>query len=148
MDNNHNVGMKATESCTWDWVHAQVDSIAAQAEQRELPEAITGIPRGGLIPAILLAYKLDIPYITLEQAQELLPGRRRRILLVDDIADSGYTLLDANYFGFITATLAKRHTSKFNPDFIGCTISNDDWIIFPWESTDSQPIQDYLKNKK
>jgi hypoxanthine phosphoribosyltransferase len=84
----------------------------------------------------------------LEQAQDLLPGRRRKILLIDDIADSGRTLQEPSYFGFLTATLVKRYTSTFTPDYIGCTIYNDNWIVFPWETANSQPIQDYLNIKQ
>lgn len=139
--------MKNKIKYTWEWVHEMVENIATQVDQTQQLEAITGVSRGGLIPAILLSYRLDTPYIPLEQAQDLIPGRRKRIMLVDDIADSGYTMRGLEHFNFITATLTKRYTSAFTPNIAGSIITDDHWLVFPWEATDSQPIQDYLTNK-
>ena len=49
---------------TWDQVDNLVDIIAAQV-RKEFSNTthIYGIPRGGLIPAVMLSHKLNIPFI-------------------------------------------------------------------------------------
>ena len=68
------------------------------------PTGVYGIPRGGLILATLLSYKLDIP---------LLLNASKGCLIVDDIADSGRTLLhytenDTQFNKYFIATIWKR----------------------------------------
>ena len=47
----------------WDWVDQQIDSIGEKLESIEKPQFITGVPRGGLIPAVLMSHKFEIPFI-------------------------------------------------------------------------------------
>ena len=48
---------------------------------------VFGIPRGGVILAVMLSHKLDIPYIT-----EFWRVGDGDIVVIDDIADTGKTL--------------------------------------------------------
>ena len=50
---------------TWNWVDTQLNNIGEQLEGSSKPEFVTGIPRGGLIPAVLLSHRFDIPFIGL-----------------------------------------------------------------------------------
>ena len=119
---------------TWDQVDGLVDELATQVKSEFTNiDSIYGIPRGGLIPAVMLSHKLGIPYsdkITLTS------------LIVDDISDSGVTLKE--WEGYTTAVLLhKPHTSCAVPTIYGSVHSSDAWIIYPWERNDSKTIQDY-----
>ena len=92
-----------------------------------------GLPRGGLIPAVLISHEIDLPFV-------LHPGKNT--LVVDDINDTGETLSKAP--GVYWATLHHKPTSKFQHNFYAKEVS-DQWIVYPWEREDSETIQDYLK---
>ena len=121
---------------TWEEIDKLIHSLAKKIID-ELPEidSITGIARGGLIPAVLLSHKLNIPYI------EVI---RPNTLVVDDICDSGKTI--ANSVGVYTATLYTKPSAIEQPTIWGEQIINENqWLHFPWERLDADPIQDYLK---
>jgi uncharacterized protein len=128
----------------WDWIEEQIDKIGEKLEAFEKPQFITGVPRGGLIPAVLMSHKFDIPYIGLEAAKTLPGDLKKKILVIDDIADSGNTLAQIQRHNFRTATLARRYSSSFTPTITGTDILDDHWLVFPWEQISSKAIQDYL----
>jgi uncharacterized protein len=129
---------------TWKWVDEQIDKIGEQLEGSEIPQFVTGIPRGGLIPAVLISHKFSIPFIGLEAAKTLPGDLKKKILVIDDIADSGNTLAQIQRHNFKTATLARRYSSSFSPLFVGVDIRDDHWLVFPWENIRAKSIQDYL----
>lgn len=131
-------------SYSWEWVDQQIEIIGEKLEGFEKPQFITGIPRGGLIPAVLMSHKFDIPFIGLEAAKTLPGDLKKKILVVDDIADSGNTLLQIQRHNFKTATLARRYNSAFSPMLVGTNIRDDHWLVFPWENNNAKSIQDYL----
>lgn len=98
-------------------------------------DSIYGIPRGGLIPAVMVSHRMGLPYVNVIGNDTL---------VMDDICDSGVTLRDAPgvYQG---ALYHKPHTSCVSPDIWSYIHESDEWLIFPWERTDSETIQDYLK---
>ena len=128
----------------WNWVDEQINKIGEKLEGFEIPQFITGVPRGGLIPAVLMSHKFNIPFIGLEAAKTLPGDLKKKILVIDDIADSGNTLAQIQRHNFKTATLARRYSSSFTPSIVGTDILDDHWLIFPWEQISSKPIQDYL----
>ena len=114
-----------------------VEILAQKIQQSPLPiKSISGIPRGGLIPAVLLSHKLNIPY-----ASKINPNT----LLVDDIVDTGETLKKTSAL-YTASLIYKPHTSVFVPTFSAYTHHTDEWIVFFWESLYAPAIQDY-KNK-
>ncbi|MCE4602431.1 MAG: hypothetical protein F7C08_03835 [Desulfurococcales archaeon] len=141
---------------TWADVEDAIDDIAAKIKASGLkPDAIIGIMRGGIIPARLLADSLDVqeiltmeiklyqsigvksaqPYIKYPIIREL---RGLRVLIVDDISDSGLSLqlaveaVSLYYPASIsTATLYVKPWTRMHPDYYSKT--TDKWIIFPWE---------------
>ena len=129
---------------TWEWVDEQIDNIGEKLEGFDKPQFITGVPRGGLIPAVLMSHKFDIPFIGLEAAKTLPGDLKKKVLVVDDIADSGDTLAQIKRHNFISATLARRYSSTFSPTIVGSDIGDDHWLVFPWEQKTSKAIQDYL----
>ncbi len=89
---------------------------------------IYGVPRGGLVPAVMLAHRLNIPIV---ESKDI----TNNTLFVEDIVDSGAKTkeLKQNYPNIKIATLYKRYTSKEHPTYIGKEINHDDYLVFPWE---------------
>lgn len=133
---------------SWKWVDDQIDELAKRLKNKKL-RYISGIPRGGLIPAIMLSHKLGVTYIPFDEAKKFgrhdLRIKNEEILLVDDICDSGVTMKDYAP-RFITATLCMRYISETIPEYYGEKIEDDRWLVFPWERNDSNTKQDYLDN--
>lgn len=121
---------------SWDDVNQLVDELCTKIQSSYLPiNSIFGLKRGGLIPAVMISHKLNIPW-----SDVILPNT----LVIDDICDSGLTLQKcvASY----TAVLHyKPHTSCFEPTLYSSIHEGDEWVIYPWERKDSEQIQDYLK---
>lgn len=111
-------------------------------------EYVTGVPRGGLIPAVMLSHYMNKKFKSYNEVIEMTNNVRQKVLVVDDISDSGETLYKAETFGFQTATLTVRHSTIFIPDFYGERIEDDRWLVFPWEREDSKTVQDYLVSSK
>lgn len=120
---------------TWETVEEIVNEIYVQICDNKAITKIYGLPRGGLIPAVMLSHKAKLPLITDSSLVD------NNTLIVDDISDSGETL--KGYTDFTIATLFIRHNTKTTPTIFGEVIMNDDWIVFPWERSDSKQIQDY-----
>ena len=93
-----------------------------------------------------MSHKFDIPFIGLEAAKTLPGDLKKKVLVVDDIADSGNTLAQIQRHNFLTATLARRYSSSFSPLFVGVDILDDHWLVFPWENFTANSIQNYLEN--
>lgn len=103
-----------------------------------LADSIYGIPRGGMIPAVMLSHATNLPLVQTVGANTL---------IVDDMTDSGVTMNKMP--GLYTAVLYhKPHTSCFTPNVYSKLHEGNEWLIFPWERTDSEPIQDYLNKEK
>ena len=103
---------------------------------------IHGLSRGGLIPAIMLSHKLNIPYIDHPDAVP-----KEDVLIVDDIADSGLTL--DRWKSYQTAVLHyKPKTSKTIPTIWAVQHITGDWVVYPWEHPTAKTVQDYKLNGK
>ncbi len=63
-------------------------------ESEEDFDTIFGLPRGGLIPAVMLSHKTGISYF--DAFRFSIPGNGH-VLVVDDICDSGKTLQHLEY---------------------------------------------------
>tara|TARA_R110001606_G_scaffold358065_1_gene509563 strand:+ start:787 stop:1218 length:432 start_codon:yes stop_codon:yes gene_type:complete len=131
---------------SWDDIEVLVKKLCDKILISNLEiKDIWGLPRGGLIPAVMVSHKLGIPMTK----GTITPDT----LIIDDICDSGVTL--ANYyktyqdkfafpFYLKTAVLHyKPHTSVFKPTLFANQWSSNNWIIYPWERNDSNSIQDY-----
>lgn len=128
---------------SWKWVDEQINKIGDKLEGIDL-EFVAGIPRGGLIPAVMMSHAFGIKYISYSSAKMLPGDLRNKTLVVDDISDTGETMEEASKLKFITATLSIRTGTKTLPYYFGELINDDRWLVFPWEKLDSIPMQDYL----
>lgn len=123
-------------------------------QQQWQPQVILGLNRGGCIPAIYLSHKLDVPHHVLNVSLrdhtdtpdlttlEKVYAWQKRILIVDDINDTGAT------FNYIMNNFGKPERLKFavilhntvstytDIDYKGFEINKLEdprWIVFPWE---------------
>lgn len=130
----------------WNEIENTVNKLCFQLSRSErYIENICGIQRGGLIPAVMISHKLGIPMVKTPSSPDT--------LVIDDICDTGETLKNiferyqTEYsfpFHLQTASLFyKPHTSIFKPTFYAVKFESDDWLVYPWEKTNSKTIQDY-----
>ncbi len=131
------------------------DSLVKQIiNSGEFYDYIVGIVRGGTIPAVYLSHRLGIPMRTvswstfhgdqmresaLDIAEDIADGKK--ILLVDDILDSGRTMRElledwgCDRSKVAMAVLVHNVRQETIPNFFGRTIdieTNTDWVEFWW----------------
>ena len=119
---------------SWELIDELTDKIATEVSRnyKEI-KFIYGIPRGGLIPAVILSHKLGI---------KLINEVFSHTLVVDDIVDTGETmkirLTEANIWGdtqnIVTTSLVTRTSAKFKPNITGMSLREDGWVCYPWEN--------------
>ncbi len=120
-----------------------------------VPDAIVAVSRGGLIPARIVSDVINVDEVHSVKAslwgvggkisEEVmlydvkLPVRGKRVLLVDDVVDSGSTL--NRVLDFVkglepedvrTAVLHVKPSSKHIPDYYASRLDEWSWIIYPW----------------
>ena len=124
---------------TWKDIENAIESIAYRIKKCDIEfSSITGLPRGGLIPAVMLSHKLNIPY---KESPTM-----GNILVIDDICDSGETLHKFKHESNVyTATIHYKQTASVEPTFWYSLVQDKDWIVYPWERDDSETIADYKK---
>lgn len=130
---------------SWGDIQAAVEILASRITASGIKiAAIGGLPRGGLVPAVMLSHKMGIPFVSQANIAKV-PGN---ILIVDDICDSGETLkqfkFEENVF---TATIHHKRSAVLEPNFFYQLAYENQWIVYPWENKDSDTVADYLKNK-
>jgi hypothetical protein len=138
---------------TYDQIHSDCLDLAKSVLYDGIKfDAIVGLTRGGLVPGVLMSHMLQTPMEVVSYSSKLGAGDNRcygeeipvihakRILIVDDIADSGKTLLelvkeyDSRGHEVYTATLYYKESSVLEPNYyINMIPADAPWIIFPWE---------------
>lgn len=97
---------------------------------------VHGKPRGGLFLGMLASHRLGLPYL-LNPPFISYYEDKNWYLVVDDICESGntFSILAEQYrpYQIKFASLYRRHSAKFNPDYAFKVIETDDWIVFPYE---------------
>jgi len=102
-------------------------------------EKVYGMPRGGLIPAVMLSHKMNIPLTTYMYT--------KNTIIVDDICDSGQTLEEVLADNPTAVLHYKSKTSTIKPTLFAKELTIDHWIVYPWELKESKTIQDYKLDK-
>jgi xanthine phosphoribosyltransferase len=139
---------------------ADVDAVARKLEADSWrPDFLVGVGRGGLVPAAFLSHRLDIPMLSVDVSSgdagfsdELmvkLAGKTidgRRILIIDDINDSGKTIASFRAelvaHGCVgdcvrVAVLISNLRSPAAVEYWSRTIDREQdkrWFVFPWEA--------------
>jgi hypothetical protein len=152
----------AIEQLRMDWEElgtgskALAEQVAADGFR---PDFILGISRGGLLVAGALAYalgvkntftmsvefytgvdeRLDMPMI-LPPVPHLVDLHEARVLIADDVADTGQTLVLVKEFleGKVAdariAVLYEKPRSVVRSEYVWSR--TDRWIVFPWSADD------------
>lgn len=134
-----------------------VDKICKSVEDHKF-DMIIGLGRGGYVPSVYISHRLGISKVIslvtksynndntrgkLEFLQEpLLTDRCKKILVVDDIVDSGTTFsfvqewLSTEYptVEAVFASVIYKEQSMFPNVISGYVATSDEWIVFPWEA--------------
>lgn len=156
----------AHETLTWDaFGEASRDLARSILADGFVPEVVVAIARGGLLPAGAIAYGLGVKNCgainvefytgigTVLDAPEVLPPELdmsylggRRVLLVDDVADSGRTLdlavrlLRERGADVRSTTIYTKPSTIVQPDY--AWRDTDLWIDFPWSYRGSVQDED------
>lgn len=159
---------------SWKELHSLTQKLAAAilTHEKTPVDEIVAIGRGGLSVGLILSDFLKIPIFSfaiqsysdikeqgeLRITQEL--GRSikaKRILLVDDNADSGKTFVRALEYlksfepaSIVTASIFYKPWSEFRPDYFAKLTKK--WILFPhevteWVYTFTRKMQEEKKSK-
>lgn len=162
---------------TWNEIERDCFCICSDIEHDGYkPDCIIGLMRGGIIPARLFADYFDIPFefyalnVNLYKGIDCMNDKLwiesfhhtladKRVLIVDDIWDSGRTMKGIlDYLNpseelrnnnplyhdvpindktvIKTATLFLRENSADRPDYYCEIAPTNNWIIYPWEKFD------------
>lgn len=141
------------EPISWERFEGLVRQLAVQIEADE-PQIIVGIARGGLFPATMLSFILRREFYPVRLTRRLNDAvvsqqptwlvkppdkvRGRRVLVMDEIADSGRTIaiaaeeirrMGASHVR--TAVLYAHTWADPRPDYVGLT--SDALILNPWD---------------
>tara|TARA_X000000368_G_scaffold412459_1_gene398872 strand:- start:44 stop:577 length:534 start_codon:yes stop_codon:yes gene_type:complete len=155
-----------------------VEKLAILIHKNYKPTVLVGIMRGAapIIDILSRILKLPIAYIVIQsysgkgmqdQQGQLMFAREisslakdkdfSRVLLIDDLSDTGLTLNKSiewlrNYAptkNFIqevkTACLWKKKSSTFEPDFCPVRLDSDPWIVQPTEHYEEISIDEIVK---
>ena len=151
------------EVLTWEGFGVASRELAQQiVDSGYEPEIIIAVARGGLLPAGALSYTMGVKLsdainvefytdvaetlpdpVLLEPLLDIESISERRLLVVDDVADSGRTLhlvldlLKTHGAEVRSAVLYGKSRSEIAPDYVWK--HTDDWIVFPWSA--EPPVQ-------
>ena len=142
---------------SWDQFHRDCRALVWRLNGVGPFEAIVCVTRGGLVPAAIVARELGVRIIEtvcvtsyehtrqgpLQVLKQVAPevvalggGQGRRVLIVDDLVDTGRTarvvrdmLPDAHF-----ATVYAKPMGRPLVDTFITEVSQDTWIYFPWDT--------------
>ena len=123
---------KTVVAFTWQQFDEAVNIIVESLRRKGLASKVSqiyGIPRGGLVLAVVLSHRLNLPLVRLPE-DVVIEGRT---LIVDDISDSGRTLERWGPLGACTATIHKVPNTVYVPDIWVFERGVDYWVVYPWE---------------
>ena len=130
-----------------------ITSLADRIQSDRYPatfDYVVGLARGGAIPAVHISHMMNIPCRIVHWSlrdhihQDISPLLIRellfsRVLLVDDIMDSGKTIegfmefMDVRRSQLTIASLISRKESSIQPDYVHVK-DPEGWVKFWWET--------------
>ena len=136
---------------TWEMYENDIKEVLKTLDLQSY-KCIAPVAFGGLILGTTMKNISDLPTRIIfassyeKETQKLLKVKvgdleklTSKVLVVDDISDTGVTLnyisryLNNKKIEFDTFTLFYKNTSSFKPTYYLYKISSDIWIRFPWE---------------
>ena len=166
---------------TFDQYTKIVEKLAIEIHNNYKPTVLVGIMRGAapILDILSRILKLPIAYIVIQSYSgkgmedkqgQLMFAREisslaenkdfNKVLLVDDLSDTGVTLnksidwlrkyppLQGNIKDIKTAVLWKKAASTFEPDFCAERLKDNPWIVHPFENYEEVRIDDLLIQHK
>ena len=164
---NHGGGGEASDRhqnliyLSWNDIEEAASLVARKiVESGFKPDVIVGVLRGGVVPARLIADELGVeemgmleiklytginlrkpkPYV---KQPLIIDVNDKRVLIVDDVSDTGLTLSLALDFvraympsTVKTATLYIKPWTRLIPDYYARSVEG--WIVFPWEKRETE----------
>ncbi|MCQ4160559.1 xanthine phosphoribosyltransferase [Roseomonas sp. GC11] len=136
---------------SWDQLHRDSKALAWRLVEKGPWQGIVAVTRGGLIPAAIIARELDcrliesVSIITYDEEKKGEPvvakppiaaGEGEGWLVIDDLVDTGTTakqlrgMLPRAHF----ATVYAKPAGKPLVDTFITEVSQDTWILFPWDT--------------
>ena len=135
---------------SWEQLHRDAKALSRRLHDLNRTwKGIVAVTRGGLVPAAIIARELDIHLIDTicitsydwqNQGESTIlksmDGDGEGLLIIDDLVDTGGTakivrqMLPRAYF----ATVYAKPAGKPLVDAHVTEVSQDTWILFPWDS--------------
>ena len=129
--------MSYKEEITWHGIGHACEKLAEQIKASGIEfQSIWAIPRGGLIPGVVLSHKLGLPLTDK-------PDLDSPLLIVDDISDTGETLQGLDFLENAKhATIHYHRNSLVEPDF-WVWEKEEKWIVYPWEIKETESVKNH-----
>ena len=145
----------------WDEMRRDVNTLCRTITLDKFdPQVIVGLSRGGLTPGVMMSHWFQKPFKPIKASirdfpdwEEYLPKKTdERVLIVDDICDSGETFIKIQeHLKNATdlpvevrfASLWWNNECEFKPHYYvqDCAKdTNNVWIHFPWEHWWNAPV--------
>jgi len=139
---------------TWEEIHEIAAGVCEQIPDDSF-DVLLGISVGGLVPTALFSLELGTKqvatisarsydgerqgYLSVSNGPEREAIEGKRVLIVDDIVDTGATVdriksLLLERYGAKSVQIASLFVNEKHgryPDYWG--VESNDWVIFPWE---------------
>ena len=121
---------------SWSEINELLDVIQQQIKDSgEKFEMIAGVTRGGLVPAVMLSHRLELPMMAITPEDAILPiSLAKKTLIVDEIYDTGMTIKGLKQVNPMTQFAVLYHNIGLDHlEFYGKKMRLDNWLVFPWE---------------
>ena len=155
--------MSQTNKLWYDWkeMRRDVNTLCREIVLDKFdPDVIVGLSRGGLTPGVMMSHWMKKPFKPIKTSlrdypewEDYLPRKTdERVLIVDDVCDSGETFhrirkyindRKKNGVDVRFAVLWWNNECNFEPNYYGQEIAKDStntWIKFCWESWWKTPV--------
>lgn len=142
---------------TWEEIHTSIKSLASEILSTFSPDIVIAVSEGGWIPTRLIKNHMNgatfysigcknydendnqLKEARITQGLENLDLQGKKILIMDEVADSGITMKKVTKYiselgptEIKTAVVHKKARSVFTPDYISEDVGNK-WIYYPWD---------------
>ncbi len=155
---------------SWSDVIGLCELLARKVKESGFkPDVIVAVARGGWVPARILCDYLDVRELYSVKTEHWgvvatpdgearitqplnVDLKGKRVLIVDDVADTGETIKvvveHVKSFSPLEVRIAVvdyKKTSSFAPDFYASVMDEWKWIVYPWSLRED--VKDLLKRK-
>ncbi|GAB6879089.1 phosphoribosyltransferase [Halorubrum gandharaense] len=142
----------------WEYIYGLCRNVSNEVKAADFePDVVVALARGGWFAGrctcdflglddltslkmehyVGTGVKADEPQVRYPMPEGSVEGKD--VLIIDDIADTGGSIRRAQEYveerdaaEIRTATLQLLQTSEFEPDFVGETLEEWTWVVYPW----------------